>query len=242
MNRDNTEYLHHIDNCVVDISTGEVVYTYEVRSYIPQNYDICTRHYYNSRDVEELNELVKKYDEKRYSEVTYHLNKESLGRWYIPVLKLCAKVHYYNIGFYSRETISEIFGVQPSSINKLLNKLVNINLLEYTGIGLTNKNVIKIIWNPMNVWKGYFGTTRTVAIEDWYKGIYGVEPWLEEYKQSTLVDNIIPVYGNVISPDPYVSPYFKDEYNNNFKSIMELSDAEFELQLLATLMEKGYDI
>ena len=106
---------------------------------------------------------------------------------------------------------------------------------------MSSKNTIKIIWNPINVWKGYFGTTRTVAIEEWYKGIYGVEPWLEEYKQSTVVDNIFPVYVDKISPDPYVSPYFKDEYNN-FKYIMELSDAEFELQLLASLMEKGYDV
>lgn len=241
MNRTETEQLHHMDNSVVDILTGEIVFYYEVIKYVPPNYDICTRHYYKSRDVEELNELVKKYNEKRYGEVTYHLDRKSLSKLYVPILTLCSKVHYYNVGFYTRDEISNTFGIKESSINKFLNKLVDINLLKYTGVGLTNRNTIKIIWNPINVWKGYFGTTRTVAIEDWYKGIYGVEPWLDEYKQSTIVDEIFPVYVDKISPDPYVSPYFKDEYNN-FKYIMELTDAEFELQLLASLMEKGYDV
>lgn len=241
MNRTDTEYLYHIDSNVVDITTGEIVFCYEVTNYTPTNYDICNRHYYKARDVEELNELVKKYNEKRYGEVTYHLDRKSLSKLYIPILTLCSKVHYYNVGFYTREEISKTFGIKESSINKFLNKLVSINLLKYTGIGLSSKNTIKIIWNPINVWKGYFGTTRTVAIEEWYRGIYGVEPLLDEFKESTIVDILSPVYVDKISPDPYVSPYFKDEYNN-FRYIMDLSDAEFELQLLASLMEKGYDV
>lgn len=238
MTSSESKHIHHLNEWVFDCNTGEVLWYYEVIPYQPKPISICTRHFYNSRDMEELNEIVKKYNEKRFSEVTYNLNRQSLGKFYVPILTLCSRVNYYNVGFYTRDDISEVFNVKVSSINKLLNKFVDINLMKYTGVGLSNSNIIRIVWNPLNIWKGSYGTTRNVSIEDWYKGLYGVET-LDDY--SANIESVLDIRLDDIwcrsSPDPYVTPFFNTDSKSNLEELMRLSDAEFELTLLASLTE-----
>ncbi len=234
MTSNESKYIHHLNEWVFDCNTGEVLWCYEMIPYQPKPISICTRHFYNSRDMEELNEIVKKYNEKRFSEVTYNLNRQSLGKSYVPILTLCSRVNYYNVGFYTRDDISEVFNVKVSSINKLLNKFVDINLMKYTGVGLSNNNVIRIVWNPLNIWKGSYGTTRNVSIEDWYKGMYLVEPVIdcaEDIKAGLVLE--IEEEWDMSSPDPYVSPFFHTEGKSNFEKLISLTDVEFELRLLS---------
>ena len=243
MTSSESKHIHHLKEWVFDCNTGEVLWCYEVVPYQPKLINICTRHFYNSRDMEELNEIVKKYNEKRFSEVTYNLDKKSLGKFYVPILTLCSRLNYYNVGFYTRDEISEVFKVKVSSINKLLNKFVDINLMRYTGIGLSNSNMIRIIWNPLNIWKGYYGTTRNVSIEEWYKGLYGVdvvEDCAEDIKSGLVVE--LDDSWDMCSPDPYISPFFHTDSKSNFEKLMKLTDVDFELRLLSCARNINYTV
>lgn len=240
-------YIHTGDDVsqyAVDESTGEMLL------YQTKKVDICTapvqdislvsRHYTAARDEQELFDIVSRYKEKRYSEVTYFLNKQSLGKWYIPVLKLCSTVSYFNVGFYDRKEVADILGVQLSSLNKTLNKLVSISLLSYSGKGLSVQSQIRIVWNPFSVWKGWLGSnTRTIAIQDWYKSYFKVESVCTTNNNNCLEKENTPLRVNMFvdsnilpSPDPYVSGWFNLLPKDKFTEIMSLSDADFELYLL----------
>lgn len=225
------KYLH-IENGRVDKATGELEFYIAVPKIEDKPIE-QERHYYKSRDKEELHDIVKRYKEKRYSNVSYYLDRDGLGKWYIPILTLCSKVDYFNIGFYDREYLCKIFDVKDSNLNKTLNKFQSSGLLRYTGKGLTNTSQIRIIWNPINVWKGWEDSlTKSVAIQEWYKGYFGAVDNVsvecsEEYIPVEYPDISIPY-----SPDPYVSPYYHSEKKDKFRYLMDITDAEFELYLL----------
>jgi hypothetical protein len=226
--------LVHTEDGAIDELTGELLFYESVKS---THADICAnpRHYYEARDIDELLDIVSRYGEKRYSNVVYYLDKVLLDKWYIPILTLCSKVVYFNVGFYDREYLCSLFKVTDSNLNKTLNKFVKIGLFRYSGKGLTKPQSVRITWNPINVWKGWEDSrTKSVAIQDWYKGYFGgVEtknvPVFCDPNTKRLED---VVYENRISPDPYVSPYFHAYEKDRFKKLMNLTDAEFELFLL----------
>lgn len=238
-------YIHtgdELSQYAVDESTGEMLF------YQTNKLNVCTetvqdispmsRHYTVARDEQELFDIVNRYKEKRYSEVTYLLDKKSLGRWYIPVLKLCSKVNYFNVGFYDRKEVASILGVQLSSLNKTLNKLVSISLLTYSGKGLSVPSQIRIVWNPFSVWRGWLGSnTRTVAIQDWYKSYFKIDTVCSTDcvdKGSTQLNSTTIKELEYIppSPDPYVSGWFNLLPKDRFDNLMALSDADFELYLI----------
>lgn len=232
INKLECKYIH-IEDGRVDNETGE--FQFYVHTPIKESNNIPTeRHYYKARDKEELLDIVKRYGEKRYSDVVYFLNKDVLGKWYIPILTLCSKVDYFNVGFYDREYLCKIFSVKDGNLNKTLNKFQSTELLRYTGKGLTSTRQIRIIWNPLNVWKGWEDSlTKALAIQGWYT----------EYFNSVDSDSVSVEcpkeytpreYPNIdiASPDPYVSPYFSLGNKDTFKYLMGMSDAEFELYLL----------
>lgn len=233
MNKIECNYLH-IEYGRVDKNTGELEF-YITTPKIQDKPIEQERHYYKSRDREELHDIVKRYKEKRYSNVSYYLDKDVLGKWYIPILTLCSKVDYFNVGFYDREYLCKIFDVKDSNLNKTLNKFQSTGLLRYTGKGLTNNYQIRIIWNPINVWKGWEDSlTKSVAIQEWYKEYFKLRDresvsveCSEEYIPVEYPDISIPY-----SPDPYVSPYYHFEKKDRFRYLMDITDAEFELYLL----------
>lgn len=223
----------HTEDYVVNEQSGEVL-EYKTVPYQPdKSILINDRHYSLARDVEELNDIVKHYKEKRYGEVSYFLSKDKLGKWYVPALKLCSNISYFNVGFYDRKEIAEIFGIKESSINKTLNKLVDIKLLTYTGKGLSKTNQIRVLWNPLSVWKGWIDSpTRSTAIQDWYKRYFVVDSETDESECSTTIFTDPPL---VASPDPYVSKWFNMMSKDRFNDLMLLSDVDFELYLIETL-------
>ncbi len=221
----------HEDDTVIDRDTGEVMYWYIRIPYIYPVYSKIERHYTLARDESELYELVQQYGEKRYGEVSYHLNKQGLGKWYTTILKLCVGINYYNVGFYSRDSLCTLFNVSPTNLNRTLNKFTAMNLFYYCCDNLTNKSTIKIVWNPLSVWKGWKGKTRIVAIQEWYKVTgctFDVDDLLDT-KQSRQID--VSDLWCSFSPDPYVSPYYSGD-KSNYENLMRLSDVEFELLLL----------
>lgn len=225
--------LHNEDWCFSE-ETGEV-FLYEKVGYKQTEENTTPLHYTLSRDEPELFDCVRRHNERRFGDVFYSLEKEKLGKWYIPVLKLCARVSYFNVGFYSRSDISSTLGVKESSLNKTLNKLSAIGLLTYTGKGLTSQQQVKVIWNPLNVWKGWINSpTRTIAIQDWYKGYFkGVSSEDISVESEGDISTLEVVEDiNVISPDPYVSNHFNLMSKDRFGYLMSLSDADFELYLL----------
>lgn len=230
-------YIHNEDYVINEL-TGEVL-RYETRSYQPDTSTLNNdRHYTLARDVEELNDIVKHYKEKRYGDVSYFLDKERLGKWYIPVLKLCSKISYFNVGFYDRKDVADIFGIKETSINKTLNKLVDIKLLTYTGKGLSKGCQIRITWNPLSVWKGWSDSpTRSVAIQSWYKGYFNPALPNSDLYISTPSTPPLSLQEDkpIASPDPYVSKWFNMMPKDRFDYLMSLSDVEFELYLLEIL-------
>ena len=224
----------HTEDYAIDEASGEI-FVYTKTPYAPVDIStIQNRHYTQARDVSELIDLVKQYKEKRYGEVSYFLDKQHLGKWYIPVLKMCSKVVYFNVGFYERKDIADILMVKESSVNKTLNKLVDMKLLTYTGKGLSSTNQIRVVWNPFSVWKGWLDSpTRTVAIQSWYKRYFVVDNVVDSSplpSRTVFVDDAPVVY----SPDPYVSKWFNMMSKDIFNDLMNLSDVEFELFLLGS--------
>ena len=126
MSKIECNYLH-IEYGRVDKNTGELEF-YITTPKIQDKHIEQERHYYKSRDREELHDIVKRYKEKRYSNVSYYLDKDGLGKWYIPILTLCSKVDYFNVGFYDREYLCKIFDVKDSNLNKTLNKFQSTGL------------------------------------------------------------------------------------------------------------------
>ena len=231
------DFIHTRDGAI-DCSTGEIVlYTYSKPDYIKEV--IVTRHFYEARDVEELHEIVKRYGERRYSNVVYNLNKERLCKWYLPILNLCSKVGYFNVGFYDRDYLCSVFDVTESNLNKLLNKIVKMGIFKYTGKGLAGQ--VRIIWNPMSVWKGWENSkTRVVCIQEWYKNSYR---YVDDDSECAVERSETPlVFDDPIitksPPDPYVSPYYNVENKDRFRLLMDVSDAEFELILLNIKRDK----
>lgn len=224
----------HIEDGRVDRDTGELLF-YSSAPLPVQVTDVQERHYYQSRDKEELFDIVKRYKEKRYSNVSYYLDKDGLGKWYIPILTLCSKVDYFNVGFYDRVYLCRIFDIADSNLNRVLNKFQSTGLMKYASKGLTNSSQIRIIWNPINVWKGWEDSlTKSVAIQEWYKEYFKLRDMesvsvecSEEYIPVEYPDISIPY-----SPDPYVSPYYHFEKKDRFRYLMDITDAEFELYLL----------
>jgi hypothetical protein len=232
----NELYIHQATECI-NQNTGELFY-YQITKASYTTEVSKSRHFYEARDVEELQEIVGRYGEKRYSNVTYSLNKDKLGKWYIPILTVCSKTDYFNVGFYDRVYLCDVFKVSDSNLNKTLNKFVKMGLLKYTGKGLTfstSKPQIRIIWNPISVWKGWeHSVTKIVCIQEWYKGLFDYKD-IPEVECDSDVVYIPKVFEDipVISPDPYVSPYFNYESKVVFRYLMDIPDAEFELLMLS---------
>lgn len=226
-------YIHNKDGRFNEV-TGEFLF-YENTPYRVLEIAVDNRHFYEARDREELFDIVKRYKEKRYSEVNYLLDRNSLGKWYVPILTLCSKVDYFNVGFHNREDMCKIFGVSDGNLNKTLNRFQKINLLKYTGKGLTRSHQIRVIWNPQNVWKGFDNSIiKMICIQDWYKGYFGCVDSESTHVSTDTKDSVIE-YIDVPpkhSPDPYVSPFYKFDNKDRFNQLMDISDAEFELLLL----------
>ncbi len=233
-----SDVYRHLEDFCINESTGEL-FLYEKVLLQYQTEKVVTRHFYESRDVEELFETVTRYGEKRYSNVSYFLSKERLGKWYVPILTLCAKVDYFNVGFYDRDFLCSVFRVSDRNLNKTLNKFVSISLMKYTGKGLTRQQ-IRIIWNPLNIWKGWeHSNTKITCIQDWYKSSYELvdesNTLCVDTTSTALPSGCISWDENlsVVSPDPYVSPYYNYSNKSRFRELMEISDADFELRLLS---------
>ena len=224
-------FLHETDYCFNQL-TGEIFhYSRTPMRDLGKDTEVYI-HYTKSRDEQELIDKVKQYKERRYNELSYHFNKDRLGKWYIPLLKLCSKITYFNIGFYCRNEVALILGVNLTSLNKTLNKFVKCGLLKYTGKGLTLTNQIRIEWSPLSAWKGWLDSpTRGNAIQSWYKGYFKIEDIPVEDKPVDAVKEFIDI-GSIVSPDPYVCNHFNLLPKDRFRKLISLSDAEFELYLV----------
>ncbi len=225
--------LVHTEYGAVDDSTGELFFYEKIKpEYETLTYEQVeqSRHFYESRDVEELFDIVKRYGERRYSNVVYNLNRERLGKLYLPILSLCSKVDYFNVGFHDRSFLCSVFEVSDKNLNKTLNKIAGMGLFRYSGKGLSKKQQIRIIWNPLSVWKGWENsTTKVMCIQEWYKGLFGSMD-----VDVSVSPNVKPLVFEepVITkspPDPYVSPFYSVDGKERFKLLMDVSDAEFEL-------------
>lgn len=227
-----------MDTFCFNPDTGEVFH-YDHTTYKQDTTPIQDKHYTESRSVEELFDCVKRYGERRTSEVKYNLDKTWLKDRYFPVLSLCSLISYFNVGFYSRQMLCSKFGVKDSSLNKYLNKLVDVGLFEYSGKNLVDKHSVRIVWNPTLVWKGWNDVTRMVAIEKWYSGKKirdkHISIDVRQYINPVIKEGKFEYVGDKVScsPDVYVQSRYKDPDKSvdKVKWLLSLNDIDFELLL-----------
>lgn len=231
-------YVHQ-DTFCFDKQTGEIFH-YEVGKYKQDTTPIFSRHYTDSRSVEELNECVKRYNERKTTEIKYNLDKDWLKDRYFVVLHLCSMITYFNVGFYSREMLCSNIGVEDSNLNRYLNKLVSIGLFQYSGKNLEDKHLVRIVWNPTLVWKGWNDVTRMVAIEKWYsrKNIrkYHLSVDINQYTSPLIRQGEYDYVGDKVSgnPDVYVQGRYvdMDKQEDKVGRLLSMNDIDFELYLL----------
>lgn len=223
-------YKHEEYFCV-NTQTGELL-LYESIPYKRDISGIICKHFTLASDEEELFEIVKRYGEKRLSDICYNLDRDILGDRYLKVLTMCSLISYFNIGFYKRDELASLLEIKVSSLNKALNKMVDLGLFVYSS-KRCKQGYIRLVWNPILVWKGWNTTTRVME----------VERWLNSSKLSSISNTSMVLSSDDVSiPEPIyrledenylLDPYVRELYPDTSRiELLDISDIEFELYLL----------